>query len=483
MVLEERHDHAPNHISMSEVMEELKLMRSLCLPISALNLLHYVKSMVTVLCMGLLGRDELAGGALAVGLTNVTGYSVLSGLALGLEPVAGQAFGSGNPGAARRALRRAVLLLLAASLPVAALWACAGRAMRAAQQDAAVARVAGSYCRYAIPDLAATSVLLPARVYLRSKGEPGRLTSCMALAVALHVPATVYLGARLRVPGVAMATCATNLATLAFLWISLTWAGTAQKEPDEPTGSAEWADMAHFSEWAQLLRLSLPSCLSVCLEWWWYELMTITAGYLRDPAATLAAAAIVIQTTSLLYTISVTLSSAVSARVAYELGAGRPRSAHVSFVVAMGLAMVGSCVGLAWATLGRRPWVHVFTDDPTVQSLAASVLPVVGLCELANCPQTTGCGVLRGSARPVVGAAINLCSFYLVGAPVALVLAFGLDMGFLGLCLGLLSAQVVCLLCVGFATFQTDWEAEALKAFHLVGSGDDKGGLAQKENV
>uniref|UniRef100_J3N413 Uncharacterized protein n=1 Tax=Oryza brachyantha TaxID=4533 RepID=J3N413_ORYBR len=53
--------------------------------------------------------------------------------------------------------RRTVLLLLAALLPV------------------------GALC--AIPDLVATSVLLPARVYLRSKGEPGRLTSCMALAV------------------------------------------------------------------------------------------------------------------------------------------------------------------------------------------------------------------------------------------------------------------------------------------------------------
>ncbi|KAB8117771.1 hypothetical protein EE612_060164 [Oryza sativa] len=110
-------------------MEELKLMRRLCLPISALNLLHYVKSMVTVLCLGRLGRAELAGGALAVGLTNVTGYSVLSGLALGLEPLAGQAFGSGTGrtrSRPRRALRRAVLLLLAASFPVAALWACAG---------------------------------------------------------------------------------------------------------------------------------------------------------------------------------------------------------------------------------------------------------------------------------------------------------------------------------------------------------------------
>ncbi|KAF0889305.1 hypothetical protein E2562_022855 [Oryza meyeriana var. granulata] len=375
-MVEARHDHAPNHVSMSEVMEELKLMRRLCLPISALNLLHYVKSMVTVLCMGRLGRAELAGGALAVGLTNVTGYSVLSGLALGLEPLAGQA------------------------------------------------------------------LLLPARVYLRSKGEPGRLTPCMALAVALHAPATVYLSLRLRVPGVAMATCMTNFATLAFLWISLTWA-PAQKEPDEPTDLAEWAAMAHSAKWAELLRLSLPSCLSVCLEWWWYELMTIAAGYLRDPHTSLAAAGIIIQTTSLLYTIPITLSSAVSARVANELGAGRPRSAHISFMVAMGLAMVGSCAGLTWTTLGRQLWVHVFTEDPTVQSLTTSVLPVIGLCELANCPQTTGCGVLRGSARPAVGAGINLCSFYLVGAPVALVLAFGLDMGFWGLCIGLLSAQIM----------------------------------------
>uniref|UniRef100_J3N1U5 Uncharacterized protein n=1 Tax=Oryza brachyantha TaxID=4533 RepID=J3N1U5_ORYBR len=48
--------------------------------------------------------------------------------------------------------------------------------MRVAGKDAAVARVAGSYCRYAIPDLAAADVL-PARVYLQSKGKPRRLTS------------------------------------------------------------------------------------------------------------------------------------------------------------------------------------------------------------------------------------------------------------------------------------------------------------------
>ncbi|KAL9267617.1 DETOXIFICATION 54-like protein [Drosera capensis] len=71
-------------------------------------------------------------------------------------------------------------------------------------------------------------------------------------------------------------------------------------------------------------------------------------------------------------------------------------------------------------------------------------MPIMGLCELGNCPQTTGCGILRGTARPAIGARINLGSFYLVGTPVALGLAFGLKVGFSGLWYGLLSAQAAC---------------------------------------
>ncbi|KAK9031621.1 hypothetical protein V6N11_055916 [Hibiscus sabdariffa] len=66
------------------------------------------------------------------------------------------------------------------------------------------------------------------------------------------------------------------------------------------------------------------------------------------------------------------------------------------------------------------------------------------LCELGNCPQTVGCGVLRGSARPTTAANVNLGSFYLVGMPLALGLGFYKRVGFSGLWLGLLSAQVCC---------------------------------------
>lgn len=213
--------------------------------------------------------------------------------------------------------------------------------------------------------------------------------------------------------------------------------------------------------------------MAVCLEWWWYEFMTILAGYLRNPQAALATSALVIQTTSLMYTLPMALSSSVSTRVGNELGAGRPEKARLATVVAIGLALLVSLFGLLGTTLGREAWGRVFTNDVQVLELTKTVLPIIGLCELANCPQTTSCGILRGSARPGIGATINFYSFYLVGAPLAIVLAFVWKLGFVGLCYGLLGAQIACVVSILTVVFKTDWERETFKAANLVGKSND----------
>lgn len=197
--------------------------------------------------------------------------------------------------------------------------------------------------------------------------------------------------------------------------------------------------------------------------------MTILAGYLNNPRVALATAGIVIQTTSLMYTVPTAISASVSTRVGNELGSGQPERASLSTVVAIGLALGGSVLGLLWITVGRERWGRVFTSDSEVLELTMVVLPIIGVCEVANCPQTTSCGILRGSARPGVGAAINLCSFYLVGAPVAMLLAFVWELGMVGLCYGLLAAQIACVVSILGVVYKTDWEREALKAKSLVG--------------
>lgn len=158
-------------------------------------------------------------------------------------------------------------------------------------------------------------------------------------------------------------------------------------------------------------------------------------------------------------------------QVGNELGAGKPRRAKLAALVALGCAVVIGVVHVVWTVIFREQWASLFTKDASVVSLAAAVMPLMGLCELGNCPQTTGCGVLRGTARPAVGARINLLSFYLVGTPVAVGLAFWLRVGFGGLWYGLLSAQVACVVSVLVVVLgRTDWDVEALRAKKLTNS-------------
>ncbi|KAI4316052.1 hypothetical protein L6164_024069 [Bauhinia variegata] len=132
--------------------------------------------------------------------------------------------------------------------------------------------------------------------------------------------------------------------------------------------------------------------------------------------------------------------------------------------VALGLA------AMVFTTLMRHQWGRFFTSDSEILNLTAIALPIAGLCELGNCPQTTGCGVLRGSARPTIGANINLGSFYLVGMPVAILLGFVAKMGFAGLWLGLLAAQASCALLMLFVLSRTDWNMQAERARELTRS-------------
>ncbi|CAN1289733.1 Protein DETOXIFICATION 48 [Linum perenne] len=182
------------------------------------------------------------------------------------------------------------------------------------------------------------------------------------------------------------------------------------------------------------------------------------------------------RTVLLLLTASIPISiiwlNRVSTRVGNELGANRPGRARVSTIVSMICSLVLGVAAMSFAMMMRWRWGRLFTTDADILELTSLALPIVGLCELGNCPQTTGCGVLRGSARPTVGANINLGSFYLVGMPVAVGLGFGSGMGFVGLWFGLLAAQASCALLMLVVLWRTDWMVEIERSRDLTKSSD-----------
>lgn len=464
--LDRNFDELTRWPTFNEVLEELKKLNRITGPMILMALLLYSRGMISMLFLGYLGELELAGGSLALGFANITGYSVISGLAMGMEPICGQAFGAKRWSLLGLTLQRTILILLSAAIPIGAMWWNMEPILQWCGQDKGITRMAGTYIVFSLPDLVTQAFLNPLRIYLRAQNITLPLTCSAAFALVFHGPVNFLLVVYLNmgIKGVALAAVWSNfniiVSLLCYLWLS----GVYKKSLQMPS-------MECVKEWKSLLGLALPSCASVCLEWWWYEFMIILCGLLLDPKATVASMGILIQTTALLYVFPSSLSLGVSTRVGNELGANRPAKARITMMVGIACAVALSFIALSFTVIMRDRWGRIFTNDAPILSLVSAALPIVGLCELGNCPQTTACGVLRGSARPNIGANINLASFYLIGMPVAIVMAFVFKFEFVGLWLGLLAAQASCVTLMFYVLPRTDWIQLAQRAKQLTATG------------
>lgn len=452
-------------VSMQVIKELIKL-GQIVWPIVISSFLLFSRSAISMFVLGQLGQTALAGGSMAIAFANITGYSVLRGLAMGMEPICGQAYGGKKWNTLVITFQKMIIILLVVSLPISALWIEMKPILAFLGQDPEILSVAEEYILYSLPDLVGQAFLHPLRIFLRSQGLTKPLTVSSAVAMSLHIPINLllvpYMG--LGVRGVALASAWNTINIDLGLLIYLLFSTRALKPWAE-------ASLACLCEWGPVVALAVPSAISVCLEWWWYEVIVILCGLLPDPQSTVAATGILIQTTSLLYCTPFSLGMALSTRVGNELGAREPGRAELATKVGLAVAGVCGLIAFLFTLAVQSVWGKMFSSNPEILALVSSVLPMIGFCELGNCPQTVGCGVLRGSARPKMGATINFGAFYLIGLPVAVMAGFNFKLGFFGLWLGLVAAQASCTGLMMYVVNRTDWEAEAQRAEELTGNG------------
>ncbi|XP_058077065.1 protein DETOXIFICATION 48-like [Magnolia sinica] len=448
-------------------MDEMKSISKIAGPTALTGLILYSRAMISMLFVGYIGELELAAASLSIGFANITGYSIITGLSMGMEPICGQAFGAKRLKLLGVTLQRTLLILFLSCLPLSLLWLAMEKLLLWCGQDPRVTSMASTYITFSIPDLFAQAVFHPLRVYLRAQSITLPLMICAFMALILQVPINFLLVVHMDmgIKGAALASVWTNFNLVFFLLVYMCSWGPYKK-------TLRMFSPECLRGWQTLLRLAIPSCFSVCLEWWWYEFMILLCGLLPNPRPKVAAMGALIQTTSLLYIIPTSISLGASTRIGNELGANMPQKARKVMIVALWASSLLGFLSMVFAIGVRSVWGKMFSHDQETLDLTCAVLPIIGLCEIFNCPQTTGCGILRGCARPSLVANVNFISFYLLGMPVAVVLGFYLGLGFLGLWLGLLVAEVCCLFSMVYVLFQTDWIVEARRACKLTGACD-----------
>ncbi|KVI02785.1 hypothetical protein Ccrd_018925, partial [Cynara cardunculus var. scolymus] len=157
-------------------------------PMVVVAVLQYLMQLVAVVMVGHIDEIALSSVAIATSLTNVTGFSLLSGLVGGLETLCGQAFGAKQYNKIGVYTCSAIISLLLVCIPVSISWIFLDKFLILIGQDPLISIQARKFSIYLIPALFAGAILKPLVRSLQTQSLTRPLLVSSALALCINVP-------------------------------------------------------------------------------------------------------------------------------------------------------------------------------------------------------------------------------------------------------------------------------------------------------
>jgi MATE family multidrug resistance protein len=175
----------------------------------------------------------------------------------------------------------------------------------------------------------------------------------------------------------------------------------------------------------EILRLGVPMSGSMVAESALFSVAGLMLGTLG--ATVVAAHQIALNYASFTFMVPWALHSATTIHVGHALGRGERAAARLAGFTGIGLCtllMLASALLLAFE---RLPVAGLYSRDPAVAGLAARLLLMVAVFQVADGLQVGAMGALRGFKDARAPLAITIGAYWLVGFPIAWV--FGLERG------------------------------------------------------
>ncbi|GAA5877766.1 hypothetical protein JCM3774_000749 [Rhodotorula dairenensis] len=438
---------------------EGKVLLKYTTPILFTHFLEYSLMATVVVSTGHLGETELAAASLSNLTNNVISISIIHGFCAALDTLCPQAYSSSRPKDTSLYAIRTYLICLVVAIPQCIFFYNAEWILRdGLRQDPAVAKFAAQYLRimaFAIPGYAGFECI---RRWLQAQGLMVAPVLALVVAAPINIALNYFLvvgpidSIRLGFVGAPIASCVSiNLMFLTMLLYSIL------RAPRDAWGG--WTPNV-LSGLGLNVKLGLAGVGMVGSEWWSWEIVGLATSFLGPTS--LAAQSVLLTSASAFYQFQYALSVAAAVRIGNLLGAQKPHLARVASRLTIAIAIVCSGVNSILLLLLRNVWGTLFSSEPEIIKLVADVLPLVAAFQLWDGLSGAMGGVLRGAGKPVLGAIINTASYYVLGLPIGITVAFvGPKLGLNGLWLGLTIALTLTGLSSTYIVWFMDWEREA----------------------
>ena len=412
-----------------------------------------------IIFIGRLGADYLAASSLAMAIYLVI-FLICLGMVLPATPLAAQARGARQPRRIRRVVRQGLWIALTVSIPgYFALWHLP-EIMAFARQDPILIEIASRYMGIFMWALGPAVGYVALRSFLIAMERTRPAMVIMWLAVALNVLLDYALifghwgFPELGIEGAGLASVFVNIFMFAAMALVVAFHKAYRRY-----GIFNRIWRPDWQIYRTYLKQGWPISLELLAEEGLISAGTLMAGLFS--AREVAAHAIALQWISIVYMVGLGFSGAASSRAGYYMGrrdiSGIWRSSLSALFMA--LAVMGGCAVIFY--LFPMELARVFLDPETenaleVLTLAASLLTVAAIFQIADGCQLIMAGTLNGLSDMLAASIIGLFCYWGIGLSAAAFFGFYLEAGVVGIwwgmALGLVMAALVYMIRFYFKT-------------------------------
>jgi multidrug resistance protein, MATE family len=187
----------------------------------------------------------------------------------------------------------------------------------------------------------------------------------------------------------------------------------------------------------ELIRVGVPTGFQHFFEVGAFSFSAIMIGWLGSTQ--LAAHQIALSLASVSFMIILGISAAGTIRVGFAFGRKKINDVRRSgFLTTIFAAAVMACFGVVFV-LFREQLPLIFSDEPAVIQIAASLIIVAALFQISDGAQAAGLGILRGITDVRIPMIITFIAYWVIGLPTGYILGFTFRMEVVGIWIGLLA--------------------------------------------
>lgn len=412
---------------------DLRRMLRLARPIVAVQVGIMMMGVVDTLMVGHLSATDLA----AVGLGNLYFFQIAVfgiGLLMSLDPIVSQGVAAGDHEAAARGIQRAFVLALGLTVIVSLLFLPAAWIFTLLRQPDDVVPVAGGYALGSILGMLPFYSFIVLRQSLQAMGRVAPIVWTIAGANLFNAFLNwVLIYGNLGVPqlGAVGSAWGSSIARwcMAGALLGLSWRWLS---PYLRRFRREAFEVAAL---VRTLRLGAPIGFQAQLEFGAFAVIGIMMGWLGTEA--MAGHQVALNLAAFTFTVPVGIGAASAVRVGHAVGRddmdGARRAAGAGTVLGGTFMLLTAVAFLAFPGF----WAGLYSRDSAVLAVAAALIPIAGIFQVADGLQTVAAGVLRGAGDTFHAFLYNAIGFWGIGLPVSVILTFRLDWGPHGLWWGL----------------------------------------------